>query len=622
MPRRAALALLLAIAAFAGCTREPEGDELSRTEKAAQQLEPAEEPDPYKTGTAAIAEAAETGVDSGGIRSQAPGLRVDNDAAVDTSPSAGRSAADGTRGGGSDQQQAMRRSLSDRDPTALPRDPSQRPDDGGAAAPQEEVPVVEEVDADRAPPADVDAASRAAAESESPAGSPTGTSAFAAFRYPDRPHELDAEGWIAFLAAADQAMQQAIAAQQTGEIDRAAFLESARRISGYKLSAAEALDAAASTPRHEELAVLGKIEALSQLAGLGDRSRANELLTFAAEHSDFASADVARQAAVVLLGFSLNRVSGGLSDPAVLLEQVDAVLREPEGLRLPELIMMERAIETLRREGLEDVAEQVRQRTARAFAASSDASLAMQAWRLGVEGSAQLRSFQEAVSQPHPDLRPLTAAIDGLIDAYPNQWTLAALASEIRNLEYAGKPEAAAATAEAVSRRVDLLTSPQVRRDVAAELDAWQRRTSLLGRRPSLVGLVKTNGEPARLEDFDGKYTLLDFWASWCPTCRDEFARIEKATAELGPRLQVVGINLDADPAAMRQVVEQANLAWPQLRVDVPEGVQPIASTGMAELGVRSLPFNLLLDPQGRVVASQLHGDDLLPRLRELIPQS
>lgn len=125
-------------------------------------------------------------------------------------------------------------------------------------------------------------------------------------------------------------------------------------------------------------------------------------------------------------------------------------------------------------------------------------------------------------------------------------------------------------------------------------------------------------GTPVRLSSYvsRNRYTLIDFWASWCGPCRREMPTVVKAYNTFhGKGLEVVGVSLDQDRQAWQQAVGDLGMAWPQL-----SDLRGWECAAAQLYKVHSIPSSLLVDQQGRIVARDLRGDDLLSTLARLMP--
>ena len=127
--------------------------------------------------------------------------------------------------------------------------------------------------------------------------------------------------------------------------------------------------------------------------------------------------------------------------------------------------------------------------------------------------------------------------------------------------------------------------------------------------------LPDTAGVSVSLSDFRGKYVLLDFWASWCPPCRRENPNVVKAFNEYKDKnFTIVGISLDKDKSKWMKAIADDNLTWTHL-----SDLKYWDSEIPALYGVRGIPANVLLDPDGVIVAKNITGEDLHKKLKEVI---
>jgi peroxiredoxin len=124
------------------------------------------------------------------------------------------------------------------------------------------------------------------------------------------------------------------------------------------------------------------------------------------------------------------------------------------------------------------------------------------------------------------------------------------------------------------------------------------------------------NGNPISLSDFQGKYVLLEFWASWCGPCRQENPNLVKAYAAYKNKgFEILGVSLDETKRAedWTNAIEKDGLTWAQVS-DLKGWNNAVARM----YGVRAVPQNFLLDSQGIIIAQNLKGDELQNFLKEL----
>jgi peroxiredoxin len=131
------------------------------------------------------------------------------------------------------------------------------------------------------------------------------------------------------------------------------------------------------------------------------------------------------------------------------------------------------------------------------------------------------------------------------------------------------------------------------------------------------VQLPDANGKSVALSNYvgKGKYVLVDFWASWCGPCIQEMPNVVAAYAKYKDKgFEIVGISLDEDKASWLKAIDAHKMTWPQLS-DL-KGWESVA----AQLyGVQSIPFTMLIGKDGKIVATNLRGDELDHKLGELL---
>ena len=119
------------------------------------------------------------------------------------------------------------------------------------------------------------------------------------------------------------------------------------------------------------------------------------------------------------------------------------------------------------------------------------------------------------------------------------------------------------------------------------------------------------DGNPQGLYATLGKYTLVDFWASWCGPCRVESPKLVEAYNLYKDKgLAILSVSLDKNDKSWRKAIENDNLNWNHVS-NLKRWEDPIA----ALYGVTSIPQLFLLDENGQVVARDHYIGDILPIL-------
>lgn len=150
-------------------------------------------------------------------------------------------------------------------------------------------------------------------------------------------------------------------------------------------------------------------------------------------------------------------------------------------------------------------------------------------------------------------------------------------------------------------------------KDIQIELEAPQK--TAIGKFAPKFTQADTSGNLVSLVQFKGRYTLLDFWASWCVPCRAENPNLKMVYEKfknLG--FTVLGISLDKDKKSWLEAIRQDSLNWTHIS-DLNFWANPLVKL----YGVHSVPANFLIDPNGKIIAKDLRGDNLEQRLSMLI---
>jgi peroxiredoxin len=132
-------------------------------------------------------------------------------------------------------------------------------------------------------------------------------------------------------------------------------------------------------------------------------------------------------------------------------------------------------------------------------------------------------------------------------------------------------------------------------------------------------GLPDTQGQVVKLSSYQGKYVLIDFWASWCPPCRAENIDLVKTYQKFaGKKFDILGVSLDRPGEKDRWLaaIVKDQLTWTNV-----SDLQYLAGPVTLLYGVELVPQNFLIDPQGRIIAKSLHGKQLEEKLQELLVQ-
>ncbi len=128
----------------------------------------------------------------------------------------------------------------------------------------------------------------------------------------------------------------------------------------------------------------------------------------------------------------------------------------------------------------------------------------------------------------------------------------------------------------------------------------------------------KADGESTRLSDLMGKYTLVEFWASWCVPCRKSNPELSKLYSRYRDKgLRIVGVSLDEDRESWLDAIEDDALEWDNV-TDLKFNENEAALV----YGVVGIPDNFLIDDKGIIVARNLREKALDKKLKEVFREN
>lgn len=136
-----------------------------------------------------------------------------------------------------------------------------------------------------------------------------------------------------------------------------------------------------------------------------------------------------------------------------------------------------------------------------------------------------------------------------------------------------------------------------------------------VGKQAPELAMPTPAGNLLSISSFRGKYLLVDFWASWCGPCRQENPNVVKAfNMYKNKNFTILGVSLDKDKEGWQKAINDDQLAWSQV-----SDLLYWNSKAVEIYKFEGIPYNVLIDPQGKVIAENLRGFDLEKKLEEVL---
>jgi thiol-disulfide isomerase/thioredoxin len=186
-------------------------------------------------------------------------------------------------------------------------------------------------------------------------------------------------------------------------------------------------------------------------------------------------------------------------------------------------------------------------------------------------------------------------------------------------LEFDGRMDEAQEVFASLEKKAATVDDPELKKKLENSVANFHKRTNLVGQEFTLENMIDLDGRPIDWSKYQGKVVLIDFWATWCKPCINEFYNIAEAYAAYKDEgFEVISVSVDDNLEDVKHFFSQDRLEW---TIAIPADSQQRGLTNPLAVacGVEAIPFVLLVDQSGKVAAIQTHGPHLGPAVRKLL---
>lgn len=132
-----------------------------------------------------------------------------------------------------------------------------------------------------------------------------------------------------------------------------------------------------------------------------------------------------------------------------------------------------------------------------------------------------------------------------------------------------------------------------------------------IGNKLPQIELYDQDSNLIKLSDIKAKYVLIDFWASWCVPCREEMPNLKTLYEKYQKEgFEIYGISVDQSKESWIEAMNEDKITW--------KNVFDINAEVATKLNIETIPYSILIDKKGKIIAKKLQGEELTKKMEEL----
>ncbi len=143
-----------------------------------------------------------------------------------------------------------------------------------------------------------------------------------------------------------------------------------------------------------------------------------------------------------------------------------------------------------------------------------------------------------------------------------------------------------------------------------------------VGKKAPEITMSRADGSSFSLSSLKGKLVLIDFWATWCAPCVGEQPQLKTLYETYSDQVkankfEILGVSLDKNKDSWQKAIDRFNINWIQIS-DLKFWKSPVAKA----YEIDELPFNVIINSEGTIIAKNLHEKELEDFLKKSLSQN